>query len=83
MNDLFRQLYDKYAAARGDRDAYTLTGGRFYRSQAPPAAAKPYIVVTMIGGMLTWYFGDGVIESARVQFSICLLYTSPSPRDRS
>lgn len=80
MNDLFRALYAEYAAHRGDADAYTLTGGRLYRTQVPArySSTFPYIVVSLVGGSLARVFGDDIFETARLQISVFDQFNSAS-----
>lgn len=70
MDDTFRQLYAVYARQQDAPAPYSYCGTRFYRGVAPDGAARPYIVVTLVGGSINWLFGDAQIEAARVQFDV-------------
>ena len=47
----------------------------------PVAAAM--VVLAAVAGFFTWYFTRYVIDDEELRIETCLLYTSPSPRDRS
>jgi len=70
ITDLFSALYERYAQFTGDRDAYTLTGGRFHRAQAPDPTVFPCIVVVQVGGDIGEMFSGDSLESATIQTSI-------------
>ena len=70
MTDIFEAIYQRYAKFQGERDAYTLTGGRLYRTQAPPGAKFPYIIVSNFGGMIYEMFSGEALEDIDIQFSI-------------
>ena len=83
MNDLFHALYQRYANFRGAADAYTLTGGRMYRGQAPEGVIPQngaYIIMTLIGGVIDWMFGADKprLEAARVQLDVYAEWTGSS-----
>ena len=70
ITDLFAALYERYAQFTGDRDAYTLTGGRFHRAQAPSPTVFPCIVVVQVGGDIGEMFSGDSLETATVQMSV-------------
>ena len=68
--DLLQAIYKRYAKFTGPTDAYTLTVGRLYRTQAPAGAKFPYIVVTLVGGSIGEMFSGNALEDATVQMSV-------------
>ena len=70
MTDIFEAIYQRYAKFRGGQDAYTLTGGRLYRTQAPAGADFPYIIVSNFGGIIHEMFSGEALEDINIQFSI-------------
>ena len=70
ITDLFAAMYERYAQFTGDRDAYTLTGGRFHRAQAPSPTVFPCIVAVQVGGNIGEMFSGDSLESATVQMSV-------------
>ena len=70
ITDLYSALYERYAQFTGDRDAYTLTGGRFHRAQAPNPTVFPCVVVAQIGGDIGEMFSGDSLETATIQTSI-------------
>jgi len=70
MTDIFEAIYQRYAKFRGEQDAYTLTDGRLYRTQAPPGADFPYIVVSNVSGIVHEMFSGEALEDIDIQFSI-------------
>jgi len=70
ITDLFDALYKRYALFRGDRDAYTLTGGRFHRAQAPSPTVFPCIVAVQMGGSIGEMFSGDSLETATLQTSV-------------
>ena len=70
MNDIFESIYQRYALFIGASDAFTLTGGRMFRTIAKEKAERPYIVVSLIGGAPLRMFGLRQIEQASVQFMV-------------
>jgi len=70
ITDLFAALYERYAQFTGDRDAYTLTAGRFHRTQAPSPTVYPCIVVAQAGGDIGEMFSGDSLETATIQTSV-------------
>ena len=70
ITDLFAAMYERYAMFTGERDAYTLTEGRFHRTQAPAPTVFPCIVVVQIGGDIGEMFSGDSLESATIQMSV-------------
>ena len=70
ITDLFSALYERYALFTGERDAYTLTGGRFHRTQAPAPTVFPCIVAAQIGGSIGEMFSGDSLESVTIQTSV-------------
>ena len=70
ITDLFAAMYERYAMFTGDHDAYTLTGGRFHRTQAPSPTVFPCIVVAQIGGNIGEMFSGDSLETATIQTSV-------------
>ena len=70
ITDLFAAMYERYAQFTGDRDAYTLTGGRFHRAQAPSPTVFPCIVLVQVGGDVGEMFSGDSLETATVQMSV-------------
>ena len=72
MTDLFQALYDRYRFFDEAWDAYTLTGGRFYRAQAPDAAVQegPIVVVSQTGGNINAMFSKDTLEEVMLQMAV-------------
>ena len=71
MNDLFLALYRQFKRYATPGSANALTGGRLYRTQAPAGAARPYVVVKLLGGDIDWIFGDNTrIERTQLEINV-------------
>ena len=73
MNDLIRSIIAEIAGHTGASDAYTLVGGRIFRTQAPSQIIGKddyYIVITLAGGAIERTFSRRNIEDHRIQVSV-------------
>ena len=70
LTNLYQAIYKRYAKFTGETDAYTLTGGRLFRTMAPAGAEFPYIVLAQIGGSISEMFSGDALEDALFQMSI-------------
>ena len=70
LTDLFAALYERYAQYVGERDAYTLTDGRFHRTLAPSPTVFPCIVLSLVGGDIKEMFSGDSLDTAFIQMSV-------------
>ncbi len=70
MNEVFKVIVREYALYTGADDPATLATGGFFRTFAPQGTATPYVCLTTPGGNISWIFGGGAIERARLQWDV-------------
>ncbi len=74
MTDVYAALYERFDKFHDVDDAFTLTDGRFYRSQAPVPTVFPCIVIAQIGGSISEMFSLESLDDISLQMSVFAEY---------
>jgi len=74
MTDIYAALYERFDRFHDINDAFTLTDGRLYRTQAPAGPTFPCIVVTQVGGNVSEMFSGESLDDITLQMSVFAEY---------